>query len=73
MKHFEWTHFQAIVGNNSIWREAASTLRQLSQLNALHMNPDVHFPEPYIGPDDMPKLLDDTYQQTRGKCKSTLG
>ena len=33
MKHFKWTIFQALVEDNPIWIEAASTLRQLSEVH----------------------------------------
>jgi hypothetical protein len=65
MKHFKWNRFQTVVGNTSIWLEAAATLRQLAQMHDVHMNPDVRFHEPYIGADEMPGLLDQTYQSTR--------
>lgn len=65
MKYYNWNRFQAIVGNSSIWREAAGTLRQLAQEHSLEMNEDVHFHEPYMGLQEMPHLLDITYQRTR--------
>jgi len=67
MEYFQWTTFQAVVGNNSIWREAASTLRTLSGTRSIHMNPDVYFQEPYIEANKMHLLLEATHKKTRSK------
>jgi len=65
MQKFNWNRFQAVVGNTSNWREAASTLRQRSVVASLHMNPDVFFEEPYYGVEEMPSLVEKTYKLTR--------
>jgi len=67
MKHFGWTRFQAVVGGSPNWKEAAQTLTELAKKNGIEMNKGVYFHEPYIGPNVMPSLIENTYQNTRSK------
>ena len=71
MKHFGWTRFQAVVGSLFNWKEAARTLTELAKQNGIDMNKDVYFHEPYIGPDVMPQLIENTFKNTRSKILFT--
>jgi len=54
-------------GRSSNWREAAKTLRELAANNGLTMHRTVYFHEPYVDPDGIPAIVEDTYQQTRSQ------
>ena len=65
MKYFGWTHFQAVVGESTNWKEAATTLVDLAKQNEIDMSRNVYFSEPYIGANEMPSLIERTYRNTR--------
>jgi len=52
---------------SSNWREAAETLSHLADDNGLTIHRILHFHEPYIGPEEIPDIVEDTYQQTRSQ------
>lgn len=65
MKNFSWTSYTAIVGNNSIWREAAATLRALAAENNIRINQEEYFHEPFVHSNTIPPLVENTYRKTR--------
>ena len=52
---------------SSNWREAAKTLKDLAVHNGLTMQETVYFHEPYLDPDGIPAIVENTYQQTRSQ------
>ena len=55
---------------SSNWREAAKTLKDLAENNGLAIHKTVHFHEPYVGLEEIPAIVEDTYQQTRSQYTS---
>jgi len=58
-------NLQVVVGNSANWVEAAETLTELAALHRIQMNEPVYFSEPYVGLDEMPTVVDRTYQSAR--------
>ena len=52
---------------SSNWREAAKTLSDLAVNNGLMIHRILYFHEPYVGPEEIPAIVEDTYQQTRSQ------
>ena len=56
-----------VVRCSSNWREAAKTLSDLAVNNGLTIHRILYFHEPYVGPEEIPTIVEDTYQQTRSQ------
>jgi len=52
---------------SSNWREAADTLSDLAVDNGLTIHKILYLDEPYVSPEEIPEIVEDTYRQTRSQ------
>jgi len=61
-----WPHDNGLCCSSN-WREAVKTLSKLADNNGITIHSILYFDEPYIGPEEIPDIVEDTYQQTRSQ------